>query len=1096
MTTAGANHKFDIVEALLESNLEFHLEELTNTLNSICAWGSERTLKILLQHDTKKVLGFEQYSIGLSQAAREHNLQVVVYWLEEHPGHQKLVVRPTTVIDASGDGSMDILALLVEHIMPMDSFEKTVNECLQVASIMGHEQVVEYLIGKGANVNAVVGEIGRRPKRFDYDLYNHAGESIRKLSALQAALLGFERYGRNTTVTHLIDTRLSWTEADASSKQRTIELLLAKGADPNGADGYKRCPLIIAAAYCPVEIVQEVISSGANAEAATKEYLMALQAAADREQGGLPIIKALLEANASVSSIDSGKAAALNQALSFFGLSGRTKMQDNDNFRISPSIRHVLSIGPGAVVKYLLANLPEEKANDTRYGLLAQMACMAGDQECVELLLQRGMDVNVSGHYYGTALQAAARVGNIAIVERLLSSGADVNNLQGVHGTALRAAVIQGHEDLVRILIAFGADVNLRYNDQGQSVLHLAVGKRNGAIFKSLLNAGADVNARVAGQQHIMIVACKHGDLDLAELLLASGVDVNVSGTKDYRDRMPYDNATPLHAACANGHLSVVRLLLDNGADFEKTNGSPATPLIVAIREKNLAAVCLLLDAGAEVNHAVDVTPLSEAAEACKLEIVEELLSAGATIGDSSTQGNPLARACANNQHMVAELLLASLSGTQYEAEVCAEAFSAAINCGDEEIVRLLLESGVPPSFRLLRQACAVGVLGVVRMLVDTGIDVKGVDGDDAPLLHVAASHSRSDIVQFLIDQGANVMLRSIKYGSPLIAALEGSMAPFLRSYCQPKSCRSLAEQLPLPEPSCEFPFKRRQEKPGYREFLQCEQIVRSLFNAGAEVDTTIRKFGNALHFASYMGSEVIIRQLLERMEDVNIFGGYFETALIAGLKGDHLIIVKGLLDRGIEVNRFSLEHGFALHCACASGSKELTQSLLDHGADVNACDDRHGSALAAAASCGHSSSHRAGPSEEHCAIVDLLLHHRPKVQIRECDLLAAASWRCRRDGENFMSLFLRHDPSAVATEAVIVNAIQNYFFDQEILRLLLEHDGGLGTTPAMVKAADMLTYSRMPEVAKILLQHRPLNQATAESLKSMSERARRHYGI
>lgn len=1082
LTTAGANHKFDIVKALLESNLEFHLEELTNTLNSICAWGSERTLKILLQHDTKKVLGFEQYSIGLSQAAREHNLQVVVYWLEKHPGNQNLVVRPTTVIDVCGNGFMDILPLLIERIRRLDSFEKTLGECLQVASVKGHDQIVEYLIGEGTNVNAIVEEVGVGHNLSYYVPYNHAEERTRKLSALQAALMGFERFYGDT-------------EYDASSHKRTVAILLDKGADPNGAERYERYPLSIAAEYCTVEIMRELIASGANVDAVTKEHGSALQTAAGREQGGLPLIKALLEANASISSVNSGKAAALNQALSFFGPSGRTKVQDNGKFSVSPSIRHVLSIGPGAVVKYLLANLPEEKANDTRYGLLAQMACMAGDQECVEILLQRGMDVNVSGHRYGTALQAAARVGNIAIVERLLSSGADVNNLQGVHGTALRAAVIQGHEDLVRILIAFGADVNLRYNDQGQSVLHLAVGKRNGAIFKSLLNAGADVNARVAGQQHIMIVACKHGDLDLAELLLASGVDVNVSGTKGYRDRMHYDNATPLHAACANGHLSVVRLLLDNGADFEKTNGSPATPLIVAIREKNLAAVCLLLDAGAEVNHAVDVTPLSEAAEHCKLEIFEELLSAGATIGDSSTQGNALARACANNQHMVAELLLASLSGTQYEAEVCAEAFSAAINCGDEEIVRLLLESGVPPSFRLLRQACAVGVLGVVRMLVDTGIDVNGVDGDDAPMLHVAASHSRSDIVQFLIDQGANVMLHSIKYGSPLIAALEGSMAPFLRSYCQPKYCRSLAKQLPLPEPSCEFPFKRRQEKPGYKEFLQCEQIVRSLFNAGAEVDTTIRKFGNALHLASYMGSEVIVRQLLERMEDVNIFGGYFETALIAGLKGDHLIIVEGLLDRGIEVNRFSPEHNFALHCACASGSKRLTQSLLDHGADANACDDRHGSALAAAF-CGHSSSHRGGPYEEHCAIIDLLLHHRPKVQIRECELLAAASWRFPRDGKHFLSLFLRHDPSAVATEAVIVKAIQNFFFYQEDLRLLLEHDGGLGTTPAMVKAADMLTYSHMSQVTKILLQHRPLNRATAEILKSMSERARPEYEV
>lgn len=170
LTIAGANHNFDIVEALLESSLEFHLEELTNTLNSICAWGSERTLKTLLRHDTKKALGFEQYSSGLDQAARKYNRQVVVYWLEEHPGHQNLVVDPATVIHVSENGFMDILPLLIERIMPMDSFEKTLSECLQVASANGHEQVVEYLIGKGANVNAVPEEVGIRTNRFDHDL--------------------------------------------------------------------------------------------------------------------------------------------------------------------------------------------------------------------------------------------------------------------------------------------------------------------------------------------------------------------------------------------------------------------------------------------------------------------------------------------------------------------------------------------------------------------------------------------------------------------------------------------------------------------------------------------------------------------------------------------------------------------------------------------------------------------------------------------------------------------------------------------------------------------------------------------------------------
>ena len=89
-------------------------------------------------------------------------------------------------------------------------------------------------------------------------------------------------------------------------------------------------------------------------------------------------------------------------------------------------------------------------------------------------------------------------------------------------------------------------------------------------------------------------------------------------------------------------------------------------------------------------------------------------------------------------------------------------------------------------------------------------------------------------------------------------------------------------------------------------------------------MDTTIRKFGNALHLASYMGSEVLVRQLLEDMEDVNIIGGYFESPLIAGLEGDHSTIVDLLLDRGSEVNQLLPEHGSALHYAYGYRNKML----------------------------------------------------------------------------------------------------------------------------------------------------------------------------
>ena len=1081
LTLAAANRRVDVFKALLESKVEYSLEDLTSALNSVSGWASAEVVQLIFEHDVKKVLGSQQCSDGLSHAARSNNSRIVVYWLDEHPEHDNLTVDPATVIEVSANGFLDVLVPLIDRIRPPYSFERILSQCLQVAAKYSHDEVVEYLIGKGADVNTIT--------NFGEDSFDDRDQASKdkygstlKMSALQAALIGFTRSDGKKTYDN--------KQAPVSSQNRTIKLLLEKGADPNGKNCYERYPLDIAAEYCTVDIVQELISSGADAEAVTSQHCTALQAAARREKHGLSIIKALLGANLSLPSSYSCKAAALNEALSF--LDGST-----ETFMYSSSVAEVLNTGPGAVVKFLLANLPEESALDSRYCFLAQMACMVGDIECIDLLLQRGMDVNFSGYYYGTALQAASRIGNIEIVERLLKAGAKIDILQGVHGTPLRAAVIQGHEDLVRMLIAHGADVNLRYSDYSGSILHLALESGKSEIFKLLLDAGADMNIRTKDKQHVLTEACKHGDATLVELLLASGVDVSVSGTKsENRTNMPYEEATPLHAACANSHIHIVQLLVDHGADIEKTNESSATPLIAAIRANDVSIICSLLDAGAEVNHAVDVTPLSEAAGKCQLEVVGELLSAGAIIGGPSTKENALARACRSRQHTVAELLLANLWGNEYEEEIRGEALAAAIERGDREMVRLLLAHGVSPSFEMVRKACAVGVLEVVKMLVDTGVDVNDDDGNNGPLLHVAACYLKADVVQFLIRRGANISVRSARYGSPLIAALEGAVAPFLLGIVQPKSCQSLAMNLPR----LTTPYQMIAFKPSYKEVLQCEQIVRVLFDAGAEIDTTIRTFGNALHLASYMGSEVIVRHSLEKIEDINTLGGYFESPLIAGLKGEHPTIVNLLLDRGSDVNQFLPEHGSALHYACGHSSterikrsKRLIQSLLDHGADINAYDDKHGSALAAAL-------HRFEGFRKflkQLEIVELLLRHEPKVQIREYDLLAAASHANRFDSLDLMRLLFRHDASIVATEAVIVKMIQNYtassHSSSKTLRLVLERDGGLGTTPAMVEAVDAessrLPLSELAEVTKMLLENKPINEATADSLKSMSKR-------
>ena len=68
---------------------------------------------------------------------------------------------------------------------------------------------------------------------------------------------------------------------------------------------------------------------------------------------------------------------------------------------------------------------------------------------------------------------------------------------------------------------------------------------------------------------------------------------------------------TPLYVAAWKGHVSVVRLLLEHGADINRSMhnmswNSGATPLSMAAAYGRAEVVQLLAEAGADIDHAIE----------------------------------------------------------------------------------------------------------------------------------------------------------------------------------------------------------------------------------------------------------------------------------------------------------------------------------------------------------------------------------------------------------------------------------------------------------------------------------------------------------
>jgi hypothetical protein len=126
----------------------------------------------------------------------------------------------------------------------------------------------------------------------------------------------------------------------------------------------------------------------------------------------------------------------------------------------------------------------------------------------------------------------------------------------------------------------------------GEPLVFSAVRNHNLYLTKFLTVKGADVNVLYRGDTPLTL-AIKHAFLDIVDILMKHpGTDVGM------RDAC---GETPLGLAAANGHVSVIRLLLARGADARET-GRRGEPIFFQLARKGLVGgVNTLLEHGADI---------------------------------------------------------------------------------------------------------------------------------------------------------------------------------------------------------------------------------------------------------------------------------------------------------------------------------------------------------------------------------------------------------------------------------------------------------------------------------------------------------------
>jgi len=155
-------------------------------------------------------------------------------------------------------------------------------------------------------------------------------------------------------------------------------------------------------------------------------------------------------------------------------------------------------------------------------------------------------------------------------------------------------------------------------------------------VCRNLIDAGGDVNDTDRGNgTTALFKAAQNGHIDVVELLLESGAN-------KYKARN--NGRAPLFMATENGLIDVVEYLVEKGADKDNARNDGCTPLFIATQKGLLDVVEYLVEKCADKDKATNdsVTPLYIATQKGLIDVVRVLLNGGADANKAYSGWTPL----------------------------------------------------------------------------------------------------------------------------------------------------------------------------------------------------------------------------------------------------------------------------------------------------------------------------------------------------------------------------------------------------------------------------------------------------------------------
>ncbi len=608
--------------------------------------------------------------------------------------------------------------------------------------------------------------------------------------------------------------------------------------------------------------------------------------------------------------------------------------------------------------------------NSTSLPLLHR-AIEKNNQEIVQLLVQSKADLNAKNKYGNTPLDIAVHYerlniimllidsgakidsnmlfyavekGNKNIITSLISHGANVNVQNNAKETPLHTAIYQsqGNEYIVTLLLLNGADVNVPDN-AGKTPIDIAIGHSNERIVQLLIQNGT----KISNKSDLLYQVTDKGYKNVVETLISSHVDLNFKYEYNAGD-------TLLHLVAKKGYKDIARLFIANGADLNAKNEYGNTPLDIAVHYGHLNIIMLLIDSGAEINSNVLFYAFNQGNQ----DMIESLILHNANINIQNNAGETPLHIAVNqgDKHIIQSLVSHGASvGNRIDL------LHQVIDRGHENIAELLIKAANPNikysndmGNTLLHLAAEKNYQGITRLLIEKGVNVNAKNKYGQSPLDLAILSGRAKTVQLLIDEKAEINL------SDKIVCCQ-TIGHDLKNVVE--YCINKAGNINMLYDS-HGSLLHYAAKKGYTDTAEL------LIKSRADVNVLDEKLKTPLHYAAEEGYVNIAKLLISSCVDVDIRNIDSKTPLFLAIGDGNQDMVVLLIENGASINIYDISFNTPLHYAADKNDNyPIFELLVMSGADIYASNQHNQTAMSIAV------------SKNNTNVIDLLTNSTKKIE-------------------------------------------------------------------------------------------------------------------